>query len=59
MSKLFFEITMDCQLEYEAWKGPQIASGHTFWSSFPTLQVALNIANNGLWLFGPNIFGLL
>lgn len=33
------------------------ANAHTFWPSFPTLEVALSIAKDGLWHFGPRKFG--
>jgi hypothetical protein len=30
--------------------------GHTFWPSFPTLEVALNPISHDLWHFSPNFF---
>ena len=43
---------------WEGIKKTMATSGHTFWPSFPTLEVALIIASDGLWRFGANFFGV-
>ena len=35
-----------------------IVGNHTFWPSFPALEVAFNTTNNGLWYFSPTFLGV-